>query len=65
MHLYIFLCTFVIRKADMKNLKTFTELPKNWIIVTGTNTQPIGFVFISNNKSRFGTERELALLKIN
>lgn len=46
-------------------LPILNTLPESWVIVTGTNTQPIGFVFISNNKSRFGTERKLALLKIN
>lgn len=48
----------------MNQLPILTELPKDWVVVENTNTQPIGFVFVSNNKSRFGTERKLALLKI-
>lgn len=47
-------------------IKKYSKLPKGWIYTNmhGINTAPNGYVWASNNKSRFGTERKSGLVKI-
>ena len=39
------------------------ELPEGWKRVEGALTAPNGYIVVSNNKSRFGGDRETKLLK--
>lgn len=40
------------------------NIPDGWKIDKGAMTAPKGFCWITNGKSRFGTERKSALLKL-
>lgn len=47
----------------MAEVKKFDTIPDGWKILEKTNTQPVGYVWISNGKSRFGGEYEHALAR--
>ena len=49
---------------EKEEIKIYTELPKGWKIIVGASNAPVGYVWISNNTSRFSKEYEHALLKI-
>lgn len=49
--------------AFLKDTPEINKLPKGWSVVTGTYMIPAGYQLVSNNKSRFGNERETALIK--
>lgn len=42
----------------------YNSIPSGWAKIEGANTAPIGYVWVSNNKSHFSGERKQALLKI-
>lgn len=48
-----------------QGVDVFDKMPKGWVEVENTNTQPNGYVWVSNNKSLFGGERKHGLLKKN
>lgn len=39
------------------------ELPKGWARIEGSLTAPKGYTWVSNNKSRFSSERKSAIIK--
>ena len=41
------------------------KMPEGWKETKGSTTAPLGYKWVDNNKSRFGGERQRALLKIN
>lgn len=47
-----------------KRIEIFKEIPNGWVICEGAMTQPIGYVWISNNKSFFDGTRKHGLLKV-
>lgn len=52
-----------MRKPENYNLPIFDKLPEGWKIDKDATNAPNGYVFINNNKSRFGGERETGLMK--
>lgn len=46
-----------------KQSDVISSLPNGWKRVEGATTAPNGYVVVSNNKSRFGGERETKLMK--
>ena len=48
-----------------KGIEFFEEMPKDWVICKGAMTQPIGYVWICNNKSFFDGSRKHGLLKVS
>ena len=52
------------RNPLLSSLPEVNKLPKGWSEVVGAVTAPAGYAIVSNNKSRFGGNRETALLKI-
>lgn len=58
------------KRKDMKNpnidnsVKVLSSIPTGWVETKGCSNCPKGFMFISNNKSRFKPGREIALIKI-
>ena len=49
---------------SLRGVKVYTEMPEGWVKIRGAVTAPVGYIWISNNKSRFGGEYEQGLLKI-
>lgn len=47
-----------------RGVEILEEVPEGWTITEGTLTEPIGYRWCSNGKSRFGGERKTALIKI-
>ena len=47
-----------------KEIKIYNELPNGWSIKKNATTAPIGYVWISNNKSYFSNEYKSGLLKL-
>ncbi len=45
------------------DVKVLKRLPKNWKPIKGARTAPRGYVWVSNNKSLFGGQRKIALIK--
>lgn len=43
----------------------YNNIPSGWAEIKGASTAPIGYIWISNNKSYFSGERKQALLKNN
>lgn len=41
----------------------YNNIPPGWAEIKGASTAPIGYTWISNNKSYFSGERKQALLK--
>lgn len=48
-----------------KNVKVYDYVPKGYKKIEGAATQPIGYEWYSNNKSRFSGEYESCLVKVN
>lgn len=48
--------------ATFRGLPLLDKLPEGWVVVNAT-TLPDDYVMVSNNKSRFGGERKLAVIK--
>lgn len=46
------------RNPDKYNLPIYEHLPEGWKVDKGATNAPLGYVFINNNKSRFGGERD-------
>lgn len=44
--------------------KIYDHLPDGWIVKSGTNTNPVGYVWICNNKTMFGGKYEHGLMRI-
>ena len=55
---------FTIDYFKEKGIEIFEEVPKGWVVCEGAMTQPIGYVWICNNKSLFGGSRKHGLLKV-
>lgn len=54
-----------MRKINGKNYHVINgELPKGWVKIKGALTAPNGYIWVSNNKSRFSGERKSAIIKI-
>ena len=53
-----------MKKFNFENIKIYTEIPTGWRVTENTTTQPNGYKFINNNKSRFSGQRKIGLLKI-
>lgn len=47
----------------MRNFPIFERIPDGWHELSGATTAPIGYLFISNGKSRFSKEYRCALVK--
>ncbi len=47
------------------NLSVFENIPAGWSKLSGATTAPIGYLFISNGKSRFSKEYRCGLVKDN
>lgn len=45
-----------------KGVDVYDTMPQGWKEVTNAQTAPIGYIWISNNKSHFCGERKSALL---
>lgn len=45
-------------------IKHYESIPIGWKVIKGATTAPLGYVWISNGKSRFSGEYEHGLLKI-
>lgn len=41
----------------------YDKIPLGWAEIKGASTAPVGYTWISNNKSYFSGERKQALLK--
>lgn len=54
-----------IDEFKQKGVEVYDKMPKGWSVVTGTSTEPNGYVWVSNNKSFFGGERKHGLLKVD
>lgn len=50
--------------ALMSSLPEVNKLPRGWVVTSTGGSVPAGYALVSNNKSRFGGNRESALLKI-
>ena len=51
-------------EADDKT-KIYDHLPDGWIVKSGTNTNPLGYVWICNNKPMFSGKYKAGLMKID
>lgn len=50
------------RFSKRHNVKVYHHIPPDYSVLPGASTAPVGSVWISNGKSRFGGERKTALL---
>lgn len=50
-------------KVGGKQVEVLEALPNGWRVDRDATTAPRGYVWINNNKSRFGTERKSALIR--
>lgn len=50
------------QQAEAKGTAVLDHMPNGWGVIRKTNTQPVGYVWVNNRKSRFGGEYEHALL---
>ena len=48
-----------------KNVKVLDKIPSWWRVISNATNQPLGYVWINNNKSHFSKEYQHALLKNN
>lgn len=46
----------------IKGMEVLDHVPDGWRVLRGTTTEPKGYRFINNNKSRFGGEYKHALV---
>lgn len=53
-----------LEKAKALNIEVLEEAPEGWKKIKGAMTQPCGYVWYSNGKSRFGGEYKSCLVKI-
>lgn len=44
------------------SMEVLDHVPDGWRVLRGTTTEPKGYCFINNNKSRFGGEYKHALV---
>lgn len=44
------------------NVEVYQHMPPDYSVLPGASTAPVGSVWISNRKGRFGGERKTALL---
>lgn len=54
-----------VEQAKELNITILDRMPKNGHIIKGAMTAPLGYVWISNNKSMFSRKRRTALVKQN
>lgn len=52
-----------MRLKRRKLLKVYNQLPKGWKIINGALTAPLGYIWISNNQSRFKGQRKSGIIK--
>ncbi|MBS5284663.1 MAG: hypothetical protein KHY46_12515 [Clostridiales bacterium] len=50
------------RFSKEHNVEVYHHMPPDYSVLPGASTAPVGSVWISNGKSRFGGERKTALL---
>lgn len=50
------------RFSKEHNVEVYHHMPPDYSVLLGASTAPVGSVWISNGKSRFGGERKKALL---
>ncbi len=50
------------RFSKEHNVEVYQDMPPDYSVLPGASTAPVGSVWISNGKSRFGGERKTALL---
>lgn len=54
-----------LEKAKELKIKILDKAPKGWKKLNGALTQPCGYEWYCNGKSRFGGEYNQCLVKIN
>lgn len=52
-------------KHNNKDIDVYDEMPTGWSYIKGALTAPLGYAWISNNKSILSREKRLAFIKLD